>query len=240
MKLDHVVHAVHNREEAAGVLRARGLHVVTGGEHPNWGTHNALAYFEDLSYIELIAVQDPVVAAASDFGGPILRFLEQGEGACTVALRTTAIEADVARLRSRGIAMGDPKDGSRRLPDGRMLTWRLALAPWPFPFLIEWGAADETRLADLAQRAVLNPAGRRVETLLWAVRDLEEGAAWLRDGYGASLDAAHDDPGLAARCVGSDAGITLCAPTGPGPVQERLERRGEGPAGYRVTGVGIL
>lgn len=84
MQLDHVVHAVHDRERAADALCARGLHVVTGGEHPNWGTLNALAYFEDLSYIELIAVQDPVVAAASDFGAPILRFLEQGEGAPSV------------------------------------------------------------------------------------------------------------------------------------------------------------
>ncbi|MFZ5828251.1 MAG: VOC family protein, partial [Bacillota bacterium] len=151
MQLDHVVQAVHDREGAAEALRARGLHVVTGGEHPRWGTHNALAYFEDLSYVELIAVREPAVAAVSDFGAPILRFLEQGEGVATVALRTTAIEADVARLRSRGIAMGDPREGSRRLPDGTLLTWRLALAPWPLPFLIEWGAPDETRRADLAR-----------------------------------------------------------------------------------------
>lgn len=232
MRLDHVVHVVADREEGAAALSALGLHVVTGGEHPNWGTHNALAYFEDLSYIELIAVREPAVAAASDFGAPILRFLEQGEGVGTVALRTSHIEADVARLRRLGIAMGDVKEGSRRLPDGSWLTWRLALAPWPFPFLIEWGAPEPARLADLAGRGALNSVGRKVARVLWAVENLEDGARWLGGAYGATLFEPTVENG--ATCIDSSAGITLCAPTGPGPVRDRLERRGEGPVGYMI------
>lgn len=232
MRLDHVVQVVRDREEAAASLRAKGLHVITGGEHPHWGTQNALAYFEDLSYIELIAVKEPAVAAASDFGAPILHFLEQGEGVGSVALRTADIEADVARLRSRGIAMGDVKEGSRRLPDGTLLTWRLALAPWPLPFLIEWGAPDGARLADLSNRAALNPAGLRVEQVRWAVADLAAGARWLGEAYGAILSEPYAADG--SLCIDSDLGISLCAPTGPGPVRERLGLRGEGPVSYAI------
>jgi hypothetical protein len=235
VRLDHLVHVVQDREAAAEAARtALGLHVITGGEHPRWGTHNALAYFEDLSYIEFIAVRDPAVAEGSDFGAPILRFGAEGDGVGTVALRTTQIAEDVARLRARGIAIASPTEGSRRLPDGGLLTWRLALAPWPLPFLIEWGADDESRLADLRGRGALNGPGRRVETVFWAVRDLASGARWLGEGYGATLGRVYDHRELGAICLPSDCGITLCAPTGPGRVQERLERRGEGPVGYAI------
>lgn len=233
MQLDHIVHIVPDREGAAASLRREGLHVITGGEHPHWGTHNALAYFPDLSYIELIAINDRKVAAGSDFGAPILRFLEQGAGVGTVALRTGDMAGDLARLRTRGIAMGDAKEGSRRLPDGTLLTWRLALAPWPLPFLIEWGAPPEARLADLSARGALNPAPMRVERVLWAVAELQEGLRWLAGAYGAAPGDRYQEHG--ATCVDSSVGITLCAPTGPGPVRDRLERRGEGPVGYAIA-----
>ncbi|MFZ5816437.1 MAG: VOC family protein [Bacillota bacterium] len=235
MRLDHVVHVVADRERATEALRSLGLRMVTGGEHPGWGTHNALAYFEDLSYIELVAVHNRAEAAASAFGAAVLRFAEAGDGVLTFPLRTAEIDGDVARLRARGIAIADPTPGSRRLPDGSLLTWRLALAPFPLPFLIQWEAPDEARRADLAARGALNPPGRRVAEGFWAVTDLEEAARRLAEGYGWPLGAPCDHPHLAARCLPTGSGITLCAPTGPGPVQERLDRRGEGPVGYSLS-----
>ncbi len=241
LRLDHAVHAVFDREMAAEELRRLGLHVVTGGEHPNWGTQNALAYFRDLSYIELVAVHRPDVARSSAFGAMVQGFLEKGEGVVTAALRTAHLDDDLDRLRRAGIPIGDPAEGARQLPDGTWLRWRLAFAPFPLPFLIEWGAPDSERLNDLDRRGALNPAGSRVETVLWAVRDLSVGADWLGSGYGAELGPVEVSEALGARCRASSAGITLCEPVGPGPVAERLRRRGEGPVGYRLRpGVTLL
>ncbi|HWI52185.1 MAG TPA: VOC family protein, partial [Symbiobacteriaceae bacterium] len=72
IRFDHVVYAVPDLAAAtANVREELGLHVVMGGEHPNWGTHNSLCHL-GLPYIELIAVQDPVQAAKSEFGRSVL------------------------------------------------------------------------------------------------------------------------------------------------------------------------
>jgi|GEM_PF-5438903 len=239
LRLDHVVHAVADRERAAAQMRALGLQAAIGGEHPNWGTQNALAYSADLSYIEWVAVRNPEVAEASDFGSMLLRFLERGEGVATAALRTGSLDDAVAHLRSAGIPMGEPAQGSRQLPDGTWLTWRLAFAPFPLPFLIEWAQPDAERQADLARRGAGGPPGSRVESLFWAVNDLAAGTGWLGGGYGATIYSEVVEPGLNARCRASSAGITLCEPIGPGPVAQRLAERGEGPVGYRLSGFGL-
>lgn len=91
LRLDHAVHVVRDLEAARSQLISLGLHVVPGGEHPGWGTRNALAYF-DLTYLELVAVRDPAEAASSHFGGHVLRFAETGEGLATAALATDDLD----------------------------------------------------------------------------------------------------------------------------------------------------
>ncbi|HEY3366648.1 MAG TPA: VOC family protein [Symbiobacteriaceae bacterium] len=252
--LDHVVHAVRDLEAAASELRRLGLHVVPGGDHPGWGTRNALCYF-DLTYIELIAVRAgaEAEAAASDFGGRILGFLEGGagrarggagldsggDGLATAALRTGEIAGAAAAMQARGVGLVGPNPGSRRRPDGSVIAWQLALPPWPWPFLIQWGDGDTARRADLTARSVIREhplgPGLRLRQVGWAVADLATAGDWLASAYGIRAGEPYADPALGAVCRETDAGLLLCEPTQPGPARERLTERGEGPFLYDLT-----
>ena len=56
--LDHVILVVPDLRRAMGELAFTvGLVVEPGGEHPGWGTHNAIVRF-GVTYLELIAVSN--------------------------------------------------------------------------------------------------------------------------------------------------------------------------------------
>jgi hypothetical protein len=238
LHLDHVVHVVSNLNDASSDFQRACLHMTMGGQHPNWGTHNALSYF-DLTYIELIAIQDLSVACASDFGTNVLQSLHAGEGLVTVAFGTDDIEAEVGAMRSRGVQVAGPKAGSRRLPDGTEVAWQLALPAWPWPFLIQWEAPPQVRRAGLVARGAIREhalgQNLQLQRVAWVVWDLAAGATWLKTVYGLSTGAEYEEPQLGARCADTGAGLLLCVPTGPGPARDRLLARGEGPFLYDMV-----
>lgn len=200
MRFDHVVAWVPDLDEAVRRYRAEGFHVVYGGEHPMWGTHNALCHF-GLPYLELIAVVDTALTPAGPahiFRGSD-RLLARGGGALTFAVAVSDIAAAVERLRERGLAVADPVPGERRRPDGTRLTWRMApieTGPAWRPFLIEWGEADGRRLASLRDQGIdaPHPLGDvALDRLVVTSRDPEGDAAWAArlTGHGAEpLDGA--------------------------------------------------
>src|SRR5439155_20766639 len=55
LQLDHLVIRVHDLDQAVKDFTALGFTVTLGGEHPGWGSRNALIPFADGSYLELIA-----------------------------------------------------------------------------------------------------------------------------------------------------------------------------------------
>lgn len=241
MRLDHVVHVTKDLNATADAFRRLGFHVVPGGSHPRWGTHNALIYF-DLTYIELVAVRERHVAEESDFGAGVLTALRAGEGPATVALATDDIDRATKLLMERGLTVNGPNPGSRERPDGSVVAWRLALPEWPRPFLIQWDLSDAERRADLTARGALaeHPlgAGLRLRQVGWAVDDLVAGAADMAAYYDVAVGEPYTDEELNARCAATASGLLLCAPLGPGPVQSALDRRGEGPFLYDLTGPG--
>lgn len=168
--IDHVVIAVADPDAAADeVASALGLVAGDGGRHEQLGTFNRLIWLGD-SFLELIGVFDPVLAAASWIGAPTSRALEAGGGLVTWAIATDDMDGDIARLRSTATDLSAPIDGERRRPDGEVVRWRLAaarpLGPTRPPFLIEhvdeaaeWTAADRTaRAAGPARLAILELA----------------------------------------------------------------------------------
>lgn len=163
ISFDHLVHAVVRPEEAAADFGATGyFRPVTGGEHPNWGTYNTLAYFSGLSYIEWIGVRNVCKAQESTFGQQMIDGLENGQGPIQFALRTDDISAVAAAWRARGLSFEGPIDAHRTQPDGSVIRWRMLFPKQRkdkrkllFPFLIEWATPTSARAADFVKRGIL-------------------------------------------------------------------------------------
>jgi hypothetical protein len=149
-RLDHVVIAVRDLEEAMRRYRALGFDVRPGGKHTGLGTYNALIRF-GLDYLELIAVYDEAEARANGRDG-ILDFLEDREGGLArFALASIDLDEDAARWRGTGLAAVGPYAMERERPDGTVLSWRLLVPSTPgwrtaLPFLIQWDQPDDERL----------------------------------------------------------------------------------------------
>src|SRR5262245_12974920 len=118
LRLDHVVYAVAELDEAAVRFRtACGLDSVAGGRHERWGTANRIVPLGD-EYVELVAAVDREAAAASGFGRAVIDRADAGGGWVTFAVATDDLDAIAARLGLEVTA------GSRTRPDGAVLRWR--------------------------------------------------------------------------------------------------------------------
>jgi Glyoxalase-like domain len=174
MEFDHALIAVADLEAAAHELEAQhGLASVEGGRHPGWGTANRIVPLGD-TYLELVAIVDRAEAAQSPLGKWIGRAKPGVAKPLGWAVRPGGLDAVAGRL-SLTI-----QPGSRLMPDGEVLRWRLAgleqaIAEPPLPFFIEW--ADGTPFPGRA--AVSHPAGPvRIEALQLA-GDADRLAEWL-------------------------------------------------------------
>ncbi len=140
--LDHLVIGTPDLARTVAAFHAAtGIEPVFGGNHPGRGTRNYLVGLGERQYLELIGINpdDPVAEADLFFG----------LGDCTEpefrtwAVRTDDLDRAIPTLRAAGLLVGEPMTGSRGLPDGSVLNWRLT-DPLPeptgiHPFLIEWG-----------------------------------------------------------------------------------------------------
>ena len=171
LMVDHVVIGVPDLDDAAATLLVRhGLIAAPGGRHPLFGTANRIVPL-GTSYLEIVAVDDPDVAAQNPFGTWIAEMADD-RAAWGWALRSSDIEATAARL---GL---DVAPGERVRADGVRLSWRLAGVPsersdYGRPFFIQWD--DGTPLP--GESDVPHPAGA---TSLGELRASGDGLeAWL-------------------------------------------------------------
>ncbi len=142
-KVDHLVYATPDL--AAGVVRVEqllGVHAAPGGQHPGAGTRNALIGLGDNVYLEIIGPDPDQAKPASPrrFGIDEL----QAQRLVTWAAKGTDLEALVETAKRRGVDLGEVQSGSRRRPDGMLLSWRLTVSPvlhsgGIVPFFIDWG-----------------------------------------------------------------------------------------------------
>ena len=179
--IDHIVVAVADPDLAVAQLgEALGVEPGGGGRHDRLGTFNRLLWLGD-SFIELIGIFEPDLAAGSWIGAPTVRSMKRGGGLATWAIATDDIAADVDLLRATGSDLSDPIDGERARPDAQVVRWRLAtppmLEPSGPPFLIEHDPTSaEWTTADRASRA-----GRpgRLRGIDLVVPDAESTATWF-------------------------------------------------------------
>lgn len=176
--VDHLVYGVPDLEAGmAGIERLLGCDVVPGGRHEDWGTRNALVSLGETCYLEIIG-PDPDTTIDGDpvlFG---LDVLEQPR-LVTWAAKGNDLDVILERATTVGVDLGGVFPGSRQLPDGSVLAWRLTN---PFaeringtvPFFIDWGSSTHPAAmlppgCDLVDLTVAHPDAARVESVLRAV-----------------------------------------------------------------------
>ncbi|HEX2089507.1 MAG TPA: VOC family protein [Actinomycetota bacterium] len=175
MYIDHVIFGTADLDHAAdGLLTRFGLASVPGGTHPGWGTGNRIVPL-GRSYVEILGVVDPEVASRSSLGTYLQRQVADGDKLIGWCLATPDLDGTAARLAL------NVTDGSRELPNGEILRWRLAglteaMSSGYLPFFITWDVPAQLHPARM-------DAAHRVEPLEIAAvavsGDISKLSAWL-------------------------------------------------------------
>lgn len=173
--LDHLIITAPTREEGMDYVQEHlGLRPVIGGQHPHWGTHNALLSLGGETYLEVVA-PDPSLPTPAR-GRWLAECYEHPPRLATWVLRAEDIDVLQASAREQGLLLGDIQAGSRTRPDGTRLSWRLT-DPYVFPlqgalpFLIAWGdtphpAHSLPHAGDLQELQIIHPEPDRVRHYL--------------------------------------------------------------------------
>jgi hypothetical protein len=174
-RVDHLVYATPDLN--AGIARLEkllGIRATPGGQHPGRGTRNALVAVGPRAYIEIIGPdpEQPKPAEPRPFGIDTLfepRLV-------TWAANTTDLPRVSTLSSQAGIPLGELASGSRRRPDGLLLTWnytnpRTVVADGIVPFFIDWGttphpAASATSGGRLVALRAEHPDADRVRAQL--------------------------------------------------------------------------
>lgn len=206
LRLDHVVYAVRDLDEAAERWRREhGLGSVVGGRHTGWGTANRIVPLGG-GYVELISVVDPAEASGSSFGRSMLERLDAGEGWFMIVASTDDLDAIAGRLAL------EVTPGERRRPDGGTIRWRAAgfedprREPW-MPFFIAWDIPPELHPGRTPVDHRTRPSG-----IDWVEVEGDEGRLrdWLGDGD-LPIRVVDGRPGIRAAAIATADGELVIA-----------------------------
>jgi hypothetical protein len=174
-RIDHLVYATPDLNAGVDrIERMLGVRASPGGQHPGMGTRNALIALGPSSYLEIIGPDpdQPTPERPRSFGIDTLK-------APTLArwvAKGTDLEQMARAAARRGVSLGEVISGSRRRPDGVVLTWRYTdprtvVADGIVPYFIDWGtsphpAATAARGVTLTGLRAEHPDAPRVQELL--------------------------------------------------------------------------
>ena len=174
-RLDHLVFATPDLGLGIETIdKLLGVRATPGGQHPGLGTRNALVALGPSSYLEIIGPdpEQPKPAGRRRFG---IDELEAPRIVGWVA-KGTELEQLAAAAGERGVKLGAVIPGSRRRPDGVVLSWRYTdpatvLADGLVPYFIDWGtsphpSATAARGASLVQVRAEHPDPERAQKML--------------------------------------------------------------------------
>jgi hypothetical protein len=197
--LDHLVYATPDLAVGiAAIDKLLGIRATPGGQHPGLGTRNALVALGPSSYLEIIGPDpdQPKPAGPLRFGIDDLKTPR----IVTWVAKGTALEQTARAAAERGVKLGPVIPGSRRRPDGVVLSWRYTdpntvVADRIVPFLIDWGtsphpSASAARGATLVYVRAEHPDAERVQKMLDA---LELGLR-VQKGSAPAIIATIDSP----------------------------------------------
>ena len=175
--IDHVIVAVEELDKAMDAWRTLGFQVLRGGEHPQYGTHNALVPLADGFYFELMAIKDPTLVDQFPVTRRLHEVLSSNNRFLGFALDSDDLGGDVNAVRERGLTVFKAPPGGRVRPDGVHVGWRTAHAEDSrLPLLIQ----DETP-RDLRIPAPTDGIGRDLRVKWVEVAAEDPGS--LRDHY---------------------------------------------------------
>lgn len=173
--IDHLVYATPDLDLGITTIEKQlGVRATPGGQHPGLGTRNALVALGPSTYLEIIGPdpEQPAPAASRRFGIDDLK----APRLLTWVAKGTDLDALSARAKARGVALGAVIPGSRKRPDGVLLTWRYTdpntvLADRLVPYFIDWGrsphpSATAARGATLVQLRAEHPDPDRAQKIL--------------------------------------------------------------------------
>lgn len=160
-EIDHLVYATPDVDETVEALNELlGVRAVTGGSHPGRGTRNALIGLGPRCYLEIVG---PDLAQPAQ-PGPRWFLIDSLKAPRLVAwaVRDAGLEERCKEAALASLAVGPIVEGSRRRPDGQLLSWRFTdpmvrPADGVVPFFIDWGTGphpadllpQEARLIEL-------------------------------------------------------------------------------------------
>jgi len=139
--LDHILLGCNNLQRGIDFVEQHtGVRATFGGVHPGRGTQNALVSLGERRYLEIIA-PDPKQNGPA--WHPQITTMTEPR-LIGWAAHVGDINQIASRLRQADSAYYGPESGSRKHPDGRVLSWKnLTLKDdhgGLLPFFIEWSA----------------------------------------------------------------------------------------------------
>ncbi|GGC97441.1 hypothetical protein GCM10011512_25560 [Tersicoccus solisilvae] len=183
MRLDHVSFACGPAGLTAcadEIGQALGMHPVTGGIHPRFGTRNAIFPLQHHRYIEVVEVLDHPSADKAPFGQAVRARSELGGGWLGWVVSVSDLALYEKRLGREAVP------GNRKFPDGRELQWRQIgvkglIADPQVPFLLHWISPPDLHPSMAAPTDValakLQIAGSPSRVTDWLGRDVRDALA---------------------------------------------------------------
>jgi hypothetical protein len=174
-RVDHLIYASADLERGiAEVEQLLGIRASLGGQHPNWGTRNALVALGSSSYLEIIA-PDPDHSPPAE--GPPFGLGALGSSRLVGwAAKGSGLTNFRDAAAQHGVDLGSVLSGSRKQADGTVLMWKLTdlrcvIADGIVPFFIDWGTTPHPSLlasrgATLVSLVAKHPDADRVRQML--------------------------------------------------------------------------
>src|SRR5215472_3853991 len=145
--LDHILLGANDLDYGIDWMQERsGVRALFGGVHPGRGTRNALLSLGPRRYLEIIAPDPQQVSTTS--GNDMANRLRAIQEPRLIgwAVHTDDLASLVQKAAAAGIAIENPRDGSRIRPDGKTLQWKSFTPKKDFdgvlPFFIEWSRSS--------------------------------------------------------------------------------------------------
>jgi catechol 2,3-dioxygenase-like lactoylglutathione lyase family enzyme len=236
LKVDHAGICSYQLEPMQQAFAGIGLQAQYGGAHATGGTHNALLGFDDGSYIELIAAQHPETMTGED-AEQWTSLKPDLARACFWAVDVDDIGNSVKQLREAGLKISDPKDGSRKKPDGTVLQWQTAVVNEGangniLPFFIQDKTPRSARIQPSA--SVKGSELRGIEIVVIGVKSLKESIELYRRAFNLPEPAPGENSELGAKTAYfSGTPVILAQPLEKNSwLTAYLAKFGEGPIGF--------